>query len=238
MIVNQIKQLVTSGELHAGDKLPSQKEMEEMFNVSRPTLREAISKLIVMGIVEARQGRGYYVRQVDDITISPNVPLTANMSKNKFFELYEAKLFFESTLARLAVYNATDEEAKALVYYADYLEENALNDESPSESGNRFHQMVADCSHNPVLAEFEKSLLVLLEEYEHSFVKRDRKMFNKYEKLPHHKIAEAIVNRDEDAAYAEAFRHVLNYMVDIGLNPAQLRSAKLLQNDGGEEARS
>lgn len=234
-IVEQIKLLISNGELQPEDKLPSQKEMELMFHVSRPTLREAISKLVAMGVVDARQGQGYYVKQVEDITIAPNIPLPANMNKDKFYELYEAKMFFESTLARLAVYNATDEEARQLMNYVDYLEANSFSDEEPSLSGNQFHQMLADCAHNPVLSDFEKSLLKLLQEYEHSFVKRNKNLFNKYEKNPHRKIAEAILLRDEATAYEESFQHVLNYMRDIGLHPRHPYRAKPVPEKSGDD---
>ena len=60
---------IDTGELKTGDKLPSQVEMEKIFCVSRPTLQKAISRLIVMGLVEAQQGKGYFIRQVDDILL-------------------------------------------------------------------------------------------------------------------------------------------------------------------------
>lgn len=222
-IVKQIKMLVDHGELNVGDKLPSQREMEAIFHVSRPTLQKAISKLIALGVIEARQGKGYYIKYVEDIVILPNIPPVASMNESKFYELYEAKMYFEATLARLAVQNATEEEVDALNQYVDCMEKNALHSPNPNESGDKFHRMVADLAHNRVLADFEKSLLQLLQEYEHNFVKRNQNMFRKYEYIPHKKISMAIKDRDEEQAYKEAFNHVLNYMLDIGLKPPHIK---------------
>lgn len=218
-IVNQIKIQIDTGELKTGDKLPSQVEMEKIFCVSRPTLQKAISKLIVMGLVEAQQGKGYFIRQVDDIVILPNVPSPATMSLDKYYQLYEAKMFFDATLAHLAVYNASDDEIAALCQYVEQVKSLPLDSDNPSESGDRFHEMVAEFSHNQLMADFERSLLQLLNEYEHSFIKKDIVNFEKYEILPHDRIAEAIRKRDGMLAYKEAFNHVKAFMVDIGLNP-------------------
>lgn len=215
-IVNQIRYLIHTGELKPGDKLPSQREMEVMFNVSRPTLQKAISKLIALGTIEAMQGKGYYISYIKDITISTNIPLASEMHEDKFFELYQAKMYLEATLAQLAVYNATDSEVQKLLDFVYLLDGRVLDSEDASISGNQFHQMIADFSHNQTLADFEKSLLILLNEYEHSFIKANIRSFEKYERVPHHKIAEAIYQRDGDRAFQEAYNHVRNYMLDMG----------------------
>ena len=194
--------------------------MEEIYNVSRPTLQKAISKLIALGLVDAVQGKGYYIKDIQDITILPNIPPAASMNRSKFYELYEAKMYFEAVLARLATYKATDEEIAALNQYVDTMEQDAMSNSHPSESGNKFHSMVADLAHNRTLADFEKALLQLLEEYEHNFVKYNQNTFQKYEYIPHKKIAQAIQERNGEQAYIEAFNHVLNYMRDIGVEPA------------------
>lgn len=223
-IVSQIKYSICNGELKPGDKLPSQREMEVMFNVSRPTLQKAISKLIALGVIEAMQGKGYYVTYIKDIIISPNIPLTTEMHEDKFYDLYQAKMYIEASLAQLAVDNATDSEVQALLNFVHLLDENNLDDESASISGNQFHQKIADCAHNQTLADFEKSLLILLDEYEHSFVKSSIRSFEKYERVPHLRIAEAIYQRNGKLAFQEAYDHVRNYMLDMGWKPSPFDS--------------
>ena len=116
-------------------------------------------------------------------------------------------------------HNASDDEIAALCQYVEQVKSLPLDSDNPSESGDRFHEMVAEFSHNQLMADFERSLLQLLNEYEHSFIKKDIVNFEKYEILPHDRIAEAIRKRDGMLAYKEAFNHVKAFMVDIGLNP-------------------
>ena len=57
-IAQQIKEMIMQGQLKMGDKLPSTKELSERFGVGRSTIREALSALKAMGLIEIRQGRG------------------------------------------------------------------------------------------------------------------------------------------------------------------------------------
>ncbi|NLC15762.1 MAG: FadR family transcriptional regulator, partial [Firmicutes bacterium] len=60
-IVGQIKKNIASGNLKKGDKLPSERQMREMFGLSRATIREAIKALNTLGIVESSHGSGNYI---------------------------------------------------------------------------------------------------------------------------------------------------------------------------------
>ena len=85
-VSEQIHEMITSGRFKPGDKLPSQKELEAMMGVSRPTLREAVSRLITLGIIEARQGKGYYVQEPMDISIAPMQISAEALQKRDLFE--------------------------------------------------------------------------------------------------------------------------------------------------------
>ncbi|XQF91402.1 FadR/GntR family transcriptional regulator (plasmid) [Pseudoalteromonas espejiana] len=71
-IVDKVEALINQGEFSAGSRLPPERELADMFDVSRPTIREAIIALEVRGRVEVKTGSGVYV-------IEP----TRNRSKNK-----------------------------------------------------------------------------------------------------------------------------------------------------------
>src|SRR5690606_24269069 len=60
-IVDQVKQNIASGNLKKGDKLPSERQMSEMFGLSRATIREAIKALNTLGIIECSHGSGNYI---------------------------------------------------------------------------------------------------------------------------------------------------------------------------------
>ncbi|RKF26853.1 winged helix-turn-helix domain-containing protein [Micromonospora globbae] len=61
VIINSIRQSVKTGQLKAGDKLPSLPELTEQFDCSTGTVRRALEHLMVAGIVEGRQGVGYFI---------------------------------------------------------------------------------------------------------------------------------------------------------------------------------
>lgn len=61
LIIKQIQNLIEKGNLKKGDKLPSERELAISFGVSRPTVREALTALSVLGILEIKAGKGTYV---------------------------------------------------------------------------------------------------------------------------------------------------------------------------------
>ena len=63
MVADRIVSMIRDGTLKPGDKLPSQKELEQILQVSRPSLREALTGLIVLDYIEARAGQGYFVKE-------------------------------------------------------------------------------------------------------------------------------------------------------------------------------
>ena len=65
MVFDQMQELLIRGEWKPGDRLPSENELAEMFNVSRITIRQALQKLSVLGLVETRFGEGSVVKTFD-----------------------------------------------------------------------------------------------------------------------------------------------------------------------------
>ena len=67
LIVDQIKNMILSGKLKIGDKLPPERELAELYKVSRTSVREALKALEAIGVLEIRQGGGIYI--VNDILL-------------------------------------------------------------------------------------------------------------------------------------------------------------------------
>ena len=61
LVVEQIRELIESGQLKPGDKLPTERSLAEQLGVSRSSVREALSALEVLGVINSRQGLGNYV---------------------------------------------------------------------------------------------------------------------------------------------------------------------------------
>ena len=101
-IVDKIESLINQGEFSAGSRLPPERELAEMFDVSRPTIREAIIALEVRGRVEVKTGSGVYVVEQKNASIKSK--------EISAFELTQARALIEGEIAALAAQSITEEE--------------------------------------------------------------------------------------------------------------------------------
>lgn len=132
---------LASGRYPVGARLPAERELAIRYNVSRPTVREAIIALEVQGLVEVKVGSGAYVRQLPGKEALPGFNISA-------FELTEARLLFEGEAAALAATQMTEEDlAEIERLIQDIAKEN--NDPRGTEQADRaFHLAIARCTRN------------------------------------------------------------------------------------------
>lgn len=109
---DHLKALIASGSLAPGDRLPPERELAVRLGVSRPTLREAVGALVIIGLLESRQGAGTFVsRTADEATAtgSPNAPtVSIDIDENPEGRLFELRLLLEPTAAELAASRISD----------------------------------------------------------------------------------------------------------------------------------
>ena len=109
-IINQIKTAIIQGELPLGTQLPPERELVQMLGVSRSSIREALKALEVQGIVESRQGGGYFV--VNHILESMNNSLSLffMLQGCTVEDLIHLRMTLEFGALRMVIQNSTDEE--------------------------------------------------------------------------------------------------------------------------------
>ncbi|SBS28991.1 Pyruvate dehydrogenase complex repressor [Marinomonas aquimarina] len=157
--------MILEGTFKAGQKLPPERELAERFEVSRPSLREAIQKLAARGIVHSKHGGGTYVSE--QVGSSFKDPLLELLSAHDEF-LYD-QLEFRDALEGLSAYyaalRATDaDKAKLTQCYEALVEANLSQDASlESKLDTEFHMVIAECAHNVVLLHTLRSLFSTLE---------------------------------------------------------------------------
>ena len=121
-VEEQLYEYITKLPLKAGDKLPNEFKLAEMFGVGRSTVREAVKLLSSKGIVEVRRGSGTYVKDLVPTNLDPlnlrNVEDKVTLAMN----LVDLRLILEPGIAELAAYNATDEEIEHLKDLCDTVE--------------------------------------------------------------------------------------------------------------------
>jgi GntR family transcriptional regulator, hexuronate regulon transcriptional repressor len=106
-VARDLLEELAAGRYAVGGRLPAERELATRYNVSRPTVREAIIALEVQGLVEVRVGSGAYVLRLPGKEDLPGFNITA-------FELTEARLLFEGEAAALAATQINDEELAAI----------------------------------------------------------------------------------------------------------------------------
>lgn len=132
---------LAQGRYPVGTRLPAERDLALRYDVSRPTVREAIIALEVQGLVEVRIGSGAYVKRLPGEEDRPGFNVTA-------FELTEARLLFEGEAAALAATQVTDADvAEIEVLVQRIVEEN--QDPNGTESADReFHLAIARATRN------------------------------------------------------------------------------------------
>lgn len=138
---------LASGKYPVGAKLPAERELSKMYNVSRPVIREAIIALEVQGLIEVRIGSGAYVRATPGA--GDQVP-GFNISA---IELTEARLLIEGECAALSASQITDDELARLEQLVEQIAEENLDPAGTVKADRAFHMAIAAATRNNALIE-------------------------------------------------------------------------------------
>jgi DNA-binding FadR family transcriptional regulator len=150
-VAERLLDAIARGDYPVGSRLPGDREIAAMAQVSRPTAREAILALELVGAVEVRHGAGVYVidprvRGAESAAVALGVPQ----------ELIEARVSVEPTVARLCAQRASADDIAGLRALVDDGEA-VIRDDGPysrlSQLGLRFHVQLGQCCGNRVLAD-------------------------------------------------------------------------------------
>ncbi|MCR8633289.1 MULTISPECIES: FadR/GntR family transcriptional regulator [Paenibacillus] len=204
VIADQIKEQIINGTLKPGEKLPSTKELSESFQVGRSTLREALSALKAMGLVEIHQGEGSYVRSIESQDVDLPVFDSLLMNRETVIELIEARKALEISNAALAADKRTDEDIAKFEAVLKNMEDFLGNEEEGERSDMLFHLTLAEASHNSIMARMIDSISTQMQ----TAIRETRRLQMYSSKTvskqlweEHKAIFEAI--RDQDTAGAE-----------------------------------
>lgn len=195
-IVEKIEQFISQGNYPAGSRLPSERELAETFEVSRPTIREAIIALEVRGRVEVKTGSGVYVLKPEP---------ASDMQKMNAFEVTQARALIEGEIAAIAATNINDEELKALRATLTAME----NSGDVEQADKAFHHIIAYATHNlAMIYSFEN--LWTLRSATHQIIDDHHMVCSSDDAktLAEHKaIYEALASRDANTARNAMHRH-------------------------------
>lgn len=196
-IGEQIKGLIVSRQLVAGDALPPEREFAARLGVSRSTLREALRALTEKGMVAARQGAGWTV-QSDRATAATNLAVYFRLEGVSLEQVMEARMANEPTIARLAAERRSDDELAVIAGAFEAMSRVRSANEF-LDADSEFHALIATAAHNVLLSFQMHPTMSLLEEVRLGVVEQEGAMAAS--QAEHASIVGAI--RAQDGARAE-----------------------------------
>lgn len=198
-IIKQIRSLISSGQLKAGDRLPSERKLAEKLNVSRGHVREAIQKLEFYGILKTLPQSGTEVAGIGLIALEGLISDVLKLEKSDFASLVETRVILETNAAKLAAKRRTDQDISGIEKALRAYEQKIKNMENAVEEDLLFHLKIAEASKNSVL---NSLMLIITPDIVHNFIKYkvcDDQTEHKALK-EHHKILECIIKKDSEGA--------------------------------------
>ena len=163
-IVDQVKALISSGKLKPGDTLPPERELMKVFNVSRPTLREALNMLSIMGFIQVSQRQRTKVKSLVPSNITEPLRHLLKEDINTSLELVDARAIIETANAELAAQRADEQDIARLESCMNQMETKLAENVSLTDEDADFHLAIAEATHNKVQTHLMFSIYDLLKE--------------------------------------------------------------------------
>ena len=204
-VARQIERLILK-KLKPGDKLPSERELAEMLQVSRSSIRDAIRGLELMGLVEPRQGAGTIVREISADTLVNPFATALKQRQALVSELLDFRKMLEPPLAARAATHASPEEISEMEEILQRQEGKLSSGETTIAEDAEFHYAVALASGNSVVLKVLDILMDLLRETRERSLQVEGRP--KKSLIGHRKILAAIKHQDAEAAKAAMRRHI------------------------------
>lgn len=218
-VFEQIRELIYKGDFKSGQQILPERELALSMAVSRTSVRNAINKLVTMGLLEHRQGQGTFVSSPENRTGNP---LAAAMATDEatLDDLLEVRMGLECNAALLAAQRATDTDLKAIAKSLEEMQHDLeTTDKISTGADAAFHMAVAFSTKNPVLIHLMRNF------YDFLFVGIKKNLTHMYmdrtaleDVVEHHKkIFSAIQRRSAQDAF-EAMRVHIKYVQEYFRN--------------------
>ncbi len=220
-VADDLLKVIDSGRYSPGERLPAERELANEYNVSRPTMREAIIALEIADRVEVRKGSGVYVLEQKE---EPTKSLDLDVGP---FELTEARMLVEGEAAGLAASMITDEEITELDGIITRMREENENSDGGEVADKAFHMLIARATRNSAIEAIIEDLWNMREHSE--LTKRMYKTVRLNGVRPsvdeHKDIYLALKSRDPVAART-AMRLHLNRVIDTMFQATEIEAVE------------
>jgi GntR family transcriptional repressor for pyruvate dehydrogenase complex len=211
-ISRQIRELITSGQLKPGDRLPPERKLAEKLGVGRTHVREALQKLEFYGILKTLPQSGTVVAGMGITALEGLIMDVLQLENSDFASLVETRVLLETHAATLAAKRRTDDDIISIQKALEAYEQKVMKEEQAVEEDLLFHLKIAEASKNSVL---KSLMLIITPDIVNSFIKLDVCKDGRFHKaLDEHKIILEHITSQQPEKAAEAMRTHLKDVLD------------------------
>ncbi len=217
-VFEQLRELIFRGDLKPGEKMMPERELAVAMDVSRTTVRDAINKLVAMGLVEQKQGQGTFVSTPDKRSTS-FLAEAMNSQDASLVDLLEVRMGLECNTAALAARRATEQDLQFMREHISEMDTAVKAGRLGSQADVAFHMSITYSSKNPV------QVFVMKRFYDFLFLGIKENLQRLYEDpkniesiiSQHNQIFEAIKSRDPQSAF-DAMQGHIRFVIDFFRN--------------------
>ncbi|MBW1721764.1 MAG: FadR family transcriptional regulator [Deltaproteobacteria bacterium] len=225
-IVDQIRNAIFERKLRPGEKLPTERQLADIFKTSRVTVRSALLTLKNGGLLEVKQGKNggaFVAEDIGEAELARVLRDIIGLKGISIDHVIEVRLMIEPQIAYLAAKNADQSDIETIWATIQELDHLFREKSTFRSSDENFHKALARAAKNPMLTVFQASLIDVLFKFIYTIAwKRE----HKENILNHHrKIAEKIEERSPEAAREAMVEH----LSDMKRILSQLPTAKTLE---------
>lgn len=164
-VARNLLDLIRTGSVRPGQQLPTERELAATLQVSRPSVREAVRGLQILGVLRARQGGGLFVTSLKAAEILAPLQMLITLSADNFEALHESRVVVEGAIGRLLSQKITAATIVRLRRMVEIQETLTGNPVAFRVSDMEFHRTLGAALDNPFLERIAESLYVLGFEY-------------------------------------------------------------------------
>lgn len=208
-VFDQIRELIYRGEIKPGEKMMPERELAEAMKVSRTTIRDAVQRLVVMGLVIQKQGQGTFVKSYNADEQNPLAKAMQTQDAS-IQDLLEVRMGLECNAAALAAMRADEHDINSIEHSIEEMKKEISSGRLGTEADTSFHMAIAYATKNPL------HILIMRNFYDYLFYGIRANLASLYENMDnidiiisqHNDIMDSIKGRDSYKSYTSMKKHI------------------------------
>jgi GntR family transcriptional repressor for pyruvate dehydrogenase complex len=197
-IIEAIHTHIVDSDIKPGDRLPSERELGELLEVSRTTVREALRVMEIIGTVQVRVGKGIFLTDLSTESLSTTIASLIMFDKENVDQLYEVREMLDIKNASLAAERATDEDIAKIEAAEKEIQRALIKPKKGLIEEKEYHLSIASATKNSILYNIMKLVIDSYLDLILSVRGQKRKITNRQKEAfgEHSAITQAIKNHD------------------------------------------